>query len=326
MTESEQSEAEQNKAECNESDEPLAFGGSLCAARKNKGLSITQVAKSIHLSEEIIDAIECSAVDRLPQPAFVQGYLRVYARHLGLDEKPILDQYSTAVPHTIEAELHPRSKLPMEADSSSLFVKSISTVLVILLVLAAIYGVFNYYSEMFEATGTDAIDEIDADSILVIPEYEISMQEFSERRMPISDSASVLSLPEETDEEVVSTESEKELPTLKPVVNEVPKKIESSVVEPQAEIQGNDVVELSASEDSWAEVVDAEDVGLFYDLVRQNKTVVLRGTAPFDVFLGNAPAAVLVVNGVQVDMTKFIRSNKIAQFNVSVNDQQVVFH
>jgi hypothetical protein len=54
--------------------------------------------------------------------------------------------------------------------------------------------------------------------------------------------------------------------------------------------------------------------------------VVLRGTAPFDIFLGNAPAMEVRVNGINIDMTKFVRSNKIAHFNVSTSDQQVVFH
>ena len=335
MTESGKTEVEQA-----EQHQHLPFGEGLFAARKGKGLSIAEIAKSIHLSKDVIDAIEQSDVERLPQPIFVQGYLRAYAKYLDLDETRILQQYSEAVPHSLETELHPRSLLPSEADSGSPFVKSISILLVILMVLAAVYGVFNYYSEMFETSRTE-IDQDDAeDSVLVIPEYDISMEdsvlwsEQSSQPASLTNSASVLPLPAENETNETASLAQQE-PTAVPerMVKKVPQeKASAEIVKPQPQLKvnpaapGNDVIELTASEDSWTEVVDANDVGLLYDLVKQNQTVVLRGTAPFDIFLGNAPAMELMINGVKVDMTKFIRSNKIAQFNVSTSDQQVVFH
>lgn len=322
--------------------EPVAFGERLFVARESQGLTIAEVAKAIHLSQDIIDAIERSDVDRLPQPTFVQGYLRAYAKHLRLDEAHILEDYSKAVPHALETELHPRSTVADEASSASPFVKSVSISLVVLMLMAAIYGVYNYYSGML-----DSRHEVEENSALLLPETSDPMEamesrpeifgqeteaaEFSttaaELDGPQIDSVNNLPqadvLQQVVPESVVTPEPVAELPVqTAEIINPDP---EVPVKTPPI-ILGTDVVELAANEDTWTEVVDASDVGLFYDLVRKNRTVVLKGTAPFNIFLGNAPAMQVKVNGIKIDMTKFVRSNKIAHFTVSTNDEQVVFH
>lgn len=335
MTESGNSETEHVTIE----KEPVAFGERLYVERERQGLTIAEIAKAIHLSQDIIDAIERSDVERLPQPTFVQGYLRAYAKHLGLAEDRILEDFSKAVPHALEAELHPRSTIPDEASSGSPFVKSVSVLLVILMLMAAIYGVYNYYSEMVdsrhdaeESPGLllpeidDLIDELD-----IRP--EIYDQEPVEPLTSASEDNSQVITAEELPQDDIPEEILPESPAEPQVIDEVPAETVATnntkqeiLVKTQPIAPGNDVVELIAGEDTWTEVVDANDVGLLYDLVGQNDTVVLRGTAPFDIFLGNAPAVEVRVNGIKIDMTKFVRSNKIAHFKVSTNDQQVVFH
>jgi cytoskeleton protein RodZ len=332
VTESGNSETEQVSEK-----EPIAFGERLHAARVSQGFTITEIAKAIHLSENIIDAIERSDVERLPQPTFVQGYLRTYAKHLRLAEEHILEDYSKAVPHTLETELHPRSRVPDEASSASPFVKSVTIVLGILMLMAAIYGSYNYYSVI-----VDSRQDADETSELLLQEPDDPVDEMNIRPEIFGEeTAEPLSSETEADAQVMPADelSQGDIPEDKPV--ELPAVSQPAEEEPvemvvpvkpevavktRPEAPGDDVVELIASEDTWAEVVDANDVGLLYDLVAQGRTVVLRGTAPFDIFLGNAPAMEVSVNGIKIDMTKFVRSNKIAHFNVSTSDQQVVFH
>ena len=73
----------------------LSFGEHLYVERKKQNLSVADVAKAIHLSEQVIDAIDRSDVEQLPQPAFVQGYLRAYAKYLGISEAMVLDEYAS---------------------------------------------------------------------------------------------------------------------------------------------------------------------------------------------------------------------------------------
>jgi len=83
---------------------------------------------------------------------------------------------------------------------------------------------------------------------------------------------------------------------------------------------------VSADQDCWAEIVDANDIRMFYGMIQPGRDLRLTGQAPFDVFLGNAPAVTLSLNSVAIDMTKYIRSNNIAQFKLSVEDGRARFH
>ena len=90
-------------------------------------------------------------------------------------------------------------------------------------------------------------------------------------------------------------------------------------------ITGGDILVLSAEQESWAEIVDANDIQLFYGMIQPGRELNLTGQAPFDVFLGNAPVVSLSLNSTSIDMTKYIRSNNIAQFKISVEDGRARF-
>ena len=87
-----------------------------------------------------------------------------------------------------------------------------------------------------------------------------------------------------------------------------------------------DVLVLEASADSWAEIKDASGERKFYGLLDQGRTRTLSGVAPFDIFLGNAPAVRVKLNDVSVDMTNHTRSNNIAHFKVSAEDGRATIH
>ena len=68
-------------------------GERLQAARIEKGLSLADVAKRMHLSANIVEAIEDNHFEEITAPIFVKGYLRAYARIVSLDEDDMIDQY-----------------------------------------------------------------------------------------------------------------------------------------------------------------------------------------------------------------------------------------
>ena len=61
------------------------FGTRLAAARERRGWSINEVASRVRLSPKQVSALERMAVEELPGPVFVRGFLRTYAREVGLD-------------------------------------------------------------------------------------------------------------------------------------------------------------------------------------------------------------------------------------------------
>ncbi len=69
-------------------------GERLQAARIQQGLSIDDVANRMHLSSGILEAIEENNFDEITAPIFVKGYLRAYARIVGLDEDDMIQQYA----------------------------------------------------------------------------------------------------------------------------------------------------------------------------------------------------------------------------------------
>ena len=68
-------------------------GAYLREAREEANMTIEKVATALLLNTAILGALEADAYDRLPAPTFVRGYLRGYARVLGLPSRPVLEMY-----------------------------------------------------------------------------------------------------------------------------------------------------------------------------------------------------------------------------------------
>ena len=68
-------------------------GSHLREAREAAGISIDKIADSLLLELKTVEALEADAFDRLPAPTFVRGYLRGYARVLGVPAAPIIEMY-----------------------------------------------------------------------------------------------------------------------------------------------------------------------------------------------------------------------------------------
>ena len=79
---------------------------------------------------------------------------------------------------------------------------------------------------------------------------------------------------------------------------------------------GEDVLVIKANDESWAEVVDANGYQLLYYPLRPGMVRRLQGQAPFQVFLGNAPAVDLSLNQKRFDHAPFHRRNSTARFSV----------
>jgi cytoskeleton protein RodZ len=68
-------------------------GRRLRVQRQSRGMTIERVATQLHLRHEIIEALEQDRFEALPGAVFVTGYLRNYARLIGLDPAPLIAAY-----------------------------------------------------------------------------------------------------------------------------------------------------------------------------------------------------------------------------------------
>ena len=69
------------------------LGPLLKGKREEMGLSHEQIAQTTKIRPHILRALEEEDWDALPSSAFVKGFLRSYARSLGLDEDVVADAY-----------------------------------------------------------------------------------------------------------------------------------------------------------------------------------------------------------------------------------------
>jgi cytoskeleton protein RodZ len=73
-------------------------GAVLAAAREELNLSVAEVARHLKLSPAQVEALEAGAYDRLPGRVFVRGFLRNYAKLLGIDPQPLLRRIENELP------------------------------------------------------------------------------------------------------------------------------------------------------------------------------------------------------------------------------------
>lgn len=80
------------------------FGILLRRARERRGLALSDVADKTRISPRWIRAIEEAQLDILPAPVFVSGYLRTYARLVGLDGQDLLERYHSLARKRAQAQ------------------------------------------------------------------------------------------------------------------------------------------------------------------------------------------------------------------------------
>ena len=295
------------------------FGTVLSEARKAQNFTVDDISKHLKIPVHTLDAIEANDLDALPPPTFTQGYIRVYAKFLEISEDTVLEMYNKAVPHENSSDLKPRSSLPGEASSQSPLVKLVTILLILAGITAVVYGSFQYYQEKadvmedereakapsFTGSSLDSPTELhEADET----EGTTSLDTFTETEEEADDSATL----------EVNTSVEDAV--------EAEVEVEAEEVESVAAAPDTDTLEIYADDGSWMEVRDASRARLFYNTVPVGGSKTLTGEAPFRITLGNARTTRLVVNGVEIDISEYIRPNNTATVSVSTDGQNVIFH
>lgn len=72
--------------------ELVSSAGKILSSRREEwGLSVAEVASTLNLSIDTIEALEADDYDSLPGTTFIKGYIRSYARLLKLDVEGLMD-------------------------------------------------------------------------------------------------------------------------------------------------------------------------------------------------------------------------------------------
>ena len=73
------------------------FGDKFRQAREKKDLSLDQVSNVTKISSRMLKAIEEEHFDQLPGGVFNKGFIRAYAKHLGLNDEEAVNDYLTCL-------------------------------------------------------------------------------------------------------------------------------------------------------------------------------------------------------------------------------------
>lgn len=81
-----------------------SFGAVLQQARKNKQISLEEVAAELFILKRHLQALESENFSELPQAAFARGFAINYAKFLGLDPVKIASSFDAAYPKELKAQ------------------------------------------------------------------------------------------------------------------------------------------------------------------------------------------------------------------------------
>ncbi|TDG27158.1 helix-turn-helix domain-containing protein, partial [Paracraurococcus ruber] len=81
--------------------EPARLGAELRDARVSLGLTIEDVAQALRIRRVYLSALEDGRIRDLPAPAYAVGFVRTYARALGLDADEMVRRFREASGPTV---------------------------------------------------------------------------------------------------------------------------------------------------------------------------------------------------------------------------------
>jgi cytoskeleton protein RodZ len=111
-------------------------GAELRAARLKKGEELEAVAGKLKIRKDVLQALEESDYDRHPPKVYAIGFVRAYARYLGLDAEAMVKRYKSEISGR-GADKAPQLNFPETHDENTF-------PFVTLLLVAAVVGLLGY--------------------------------------------------------------------------------------------------------------------------------------------------------------------------------------
>ena len=131
--------------------ELASFGEELRREREIRGISLKEIADATKISKRFLEAIERNDHKTLPAPVFTRGFVREYARYLGLSSDEIVNRYNYAAAgdDRIEQSAHldrlVQIQSPQERPLKSIpppYARVDRNVIILIAIVVALAGVF----------------------------------------------------------------------------------------------------------------------------------------------------------------------------------------
>lgn len=287
----------------------LSPGKLLVWGRERSNLTQEQVATALYMTLTKVKALESDDYRYMGSSTFIRGYLRAYANLVHLDVPQVLAAYDRHLQKLGAVETPALRR--MESANKPIWQFGIF----ILIALVVLWLISIWF---FDNRQQPVVDR----PANVTPQLDISHPIFSSVSSMIEDAnggviadesvgaSSESTLFSSSRDGVLETQANSSVSSdAGSNLNQVSKATkESSVVRNN----GLAVLTLSFNAECWLEVSDARGDVLAADLQAAGRSLQLKGEAPFDVKLGNAPAAKIEFNGELVAVTTLPATNVLS--------------
>lgn len=315
-------------------------GETLRQARESNGWSLAEVALKLNLTVNSLSNLEAGAFDKLPGHTFARGYIRAYAKLLGMDQTVLVQQFDQSTGTDSQgSNVHSLGRIEEPVRVSHTILRIVS----LLLLIAVIGGGFVWWQdqtsqrtkdlislspEHVEVEGADGTTQIhpldepedqavaqsqaEGATALALPQAESSTEAPAEAEAtapaaaPTAPATPAPSAPAHSAAPVVATPVAP-APTA-PVVSTAPASASVTPTIPApaaAPVVGQGQVQLQFTADCWTQVTDGTGKVLLSGLKRKGENVSVSGKPPFSVRLGFARGAQVSYNGQAVDVAPF---------------------
>ena len=280
----------------------VAPGAALRQARERLGLDRAAIAESLHLDEKVVAALEEGREEDLPATAYIRGYVRGYARLVGIEADELATRFNAPA---LDRPL--RSMMGLVPAKPSLSHRAqrhsgwlIAGIVLAVLVAAAI--VLWLVAPSFDwplGRGEAAVDAV-------------------EQAAPVPARSSAAA----EDGDSAATASTPEPPTPDEAAASPPPRDDDAASAPSAdavafpsESAAQDTLTFTFEDDSWVEVRDKNGDRIHADLGASGDSLELAGEGPFDILIGAASGVQLAFNGSAVTLAPHTRDD-VAQLVV----------
>ena len=300
-------------------------GQVLREAREEQGLTQQAIADKLYLKVGIIDDLEQNRIDDSTSVTFFKGYVRLYAKNLGLNPEEVLtlfNQYHTTPKPPAKLQSFSRRVAKQAHDDRWMMVTyGIAIVLIAGVVVWWYQQSANDSNELPAATQnaqqqsapTLANREPQPEPVVTqsdeSPTSEVITGD-ADTEMPNQPSQQYVT---EDSSSPVDTMSDESLDTKPPTTDEA---------SPQVMSEGGETVALvfNFSADCWVNITDASGEAIAYGIKAAGYEMQVSGLPPFEVTLGAPDVVQISYDGEAVDMSGF-DPTRTAKFSLPMQEQ-----
>ncbi|EGQ9888263.1 cytoskeleton protein RodZ [Vibrio parahaemolyticus] len=309
----------------NTNEVPLSIEAGTLLKNKRESLGMTQkqVANRLRLRVSVIEDIENNRFESQQVATFTRGYLRSYAKFVGLDEKVVLvalEQTADVKPKEQEIEMQSFSRKTKHEKHNSRIMLLTWVIAIVIIGISAAWWWQNQQENSLAQVVAEANVETSQPSADEIADIDLMTEEELIASTPAelaasNNTASESSINAAQTDEVVPAETEESTTeaTQEPValIEAAEEVQEASPVVPE----GMTLLTMKFKADCWIQVKDTNGKTLVSGTQKPGQDVELTGKAPFKVILGAPEGVTMTFASEPVDLSGYT-SGKVARFTL----------